>query len=194
MKHLIYVNSKILLILSIITFGILSPKLSIYDVSLPQIIPKELTTNAINQVKKIDMKHVICMANNIFFEAGGEPVKGQAAVARVVLNRVSHGFAPDPCKVINQTVKVDDKKVCQFNWVCENKKLPSTNDPRYVNAMNVAYDVMANDAYKDVVTKNTLYFHNTTVEPHWPHKKVTQIGNHIFYAKSYKNEHKSGQR
>jgi spore germination cell wall hydrolase CwlJ-like protein len=79
--------------------------------------------------KVVDPKQLACMAKNIFYEAGNESIMGQAAVARVVLNRVSHGFAKTPCAVVYQahtvekvideeTVKV---KLCQFSWVCEDK-------------------------------------------------------------------------
>jgi spore germination cell wall hydrolase CwlJ-like protein len=53
-----------------------------------QIIPA-ITVN----LKNIDMKQVACMARNIYYEAGAEAMPGQAAIARVVLNRVNHGFA-----------------------------------------------------------------------------------------------------
>ena len=54
-------------------------------------------------IKKVDPKQLACLAKNIFYEAGGEPIIGQAAVARVVLNRISYGFGPTPCSVIYQT-------------------------------------------------------------------------------------------
>ena len=147
-----------------------------------QQIPHQVST----AVKKVDMKQLICMANNIFYEAGSEPIHGQAAVARVVLNRVRHGFGADPCKVIHQTTVVEDKRICQFSWVCEGKKQPNKNDPRYLKALDTAYAVMVNDDYHDVVPRSTLFFHNTSVEPIWPHRKVAVIGNHVFYAKNYK--------
>lgn len=136
--------------------------------------------------KAVDMKQLICMANNIFYEAGSENTLGQAAVARVVMNRVRHGFGADPCRVIHQVTKIDDKKVCQFSWVCEGKGTPNRFDPRYTKAMTVAYDVMAHDAYNDVVPKSTLFFHATSIDPDWPHRKVATIGNHAFYARNKK--------
>ena len=134
----------------------------------------------------VDPKQLHCMAKNIFYEAGGESIKGQAAVARVVLNRVAHGFANTPCNVIYQTTVVDDVKVCQFSWVCENKGEPNKNSYRYKVAQQVAFDVMATDKHQDVIPNSVLFFHNLTVTPPWPYAEVVKIGNHIFYSKAKK--------
>jgi spore germination cell wall hydrolase CwlJ-like protein len=149
--------------------------------------------------KVVDPKQLSCMAKNIFYEAGHESIMGQAAVARVVLNRVNHGFAKTPCAVVYQSHMiekvVDDEavkvKLCQFSWVCEGKGEPNTNSQRYKQAYQVAYDVMAKDAYNDVVPKSALFFHNLHVDPLWPYKQVARIGNHIFYSKHKKSTQKT---
>lgn len=149
--------------------------------------------------KVVDPKQVACMAKNIFYEAGHESIMGQAAVARVVLNRVNHGFARNPCAVVYQAHTVDKTiddeivkvKQCQFSWVCENKGEPNVNSQRYKQAYQVAYDVMAKDAYSDVVPKSALFFHNLQVDPLWPYKQVAKIGNHIFYSKQKKSAQKT---
>ena len=147
--------------------------------------------------KAVDPKQLACMAKNIFYEANGEPLHGQAAVARVVMNRVSHGFGSNPCNVIYQATYVDKAneygdtykaKMCQFSWVCENKGEPNKNNPGYIKAKAIAYDVMAHNAYEDVVPKSTLFFHNLHVDPMWPYKQVAKIGNHIFYSKQKKSK------
>jgi spore germination cell wall hydrolase CwlJ-like protein len=134
-------------------------------------------------LKKIDMTQIACMAKNIYYEAGGEAMPGQAAVARVVLNRVNHGFAETPCKVIYQKTIVNKNVMCQFSWVCEDKRDPNKSSTRYQQALQVAYDVMVFDMYKNVVPKSTLFFHSIHVDPLWPYKQVAKIGNHIFYSK-----------
>lgn len=148
---------------------------------------------AIVEAKPVDNKQLICLAENIYYEAGNETITGKAAVARVVMNRVSHGFASTPCSVIHQMTmitKINEDtldsyrvRMCQFSWVCEGKKKPNTNDPKYVQALDVAYQVLAYDAYKDVLPRTALFFHNLTVDPFWPYKQVARIGNHIFYSK-----------
>jgi len=147
--------------------------------------------------KAVDPKQLACMAKNIFYEANGEPLHGQAAVARVVMNRISHGFGSNPCNVIYQATYVDKAneygdtykaKMCQFSWVCENKGEPNKNSPGYIKAKEIAYDVMAYNAYEDVVPKSTLFFHNIAVMPSWPYQQVKKIGNHIFYSKAKKKQ------
>ena len=143
-------------------------------------------------LKKIDMKQIACMARNIYYEAGAEAMRGQAAVARVVMNRVNHGFAETPCKVIYQKTTINENVVCQFSWVCEGKDDPSKSNPKYKRALQVAYDVMVFDMYKNVVPKSALFFHSIHIDPLWPYKQVAIIGNHIFYSKQkVKNEQKS---
>jgi spore germination cell wall hydrolase CwlJ-like protein len=138
----------------------------------------DITSN----IKKIDMKQLACMARNIYYEAGTEAMPGQAAVARVVLNRVNHGFAETPCKVIYQKTTINSNVVCQFSWVCEGKGDPNTSSAKYKQAEMVAYQAMMG-MYKDVVPKTTLFFHSIHVDPAWPYKQVARIGNHIFYSK-----------
>lgn len=145
------------------------------------------------EAKPIDDKQLKCLAENIYFEAGGESIDGKAAVARVVMNRVNHGFASTPCNVIYQmttVTKINEEtldtykvRLCQFSWVCENRKKINVNDPKYIQAMDVAYQVLAYDAYQDVLPRSALFFHNLTVDPFWPYKQVAKIGNHIFYSK-----------
>ena len=144
-------------------------------------------------VKKVDEKQLKCLADNIYYEANGESIHGQAAVARVVLNRIHYGFANTPCQVVYQAniiTRIDEAtqemvrvKLCQFSWVCDNTR-NKINPARYRTAKQIAYDVLAFDAYKDVVPRTTLFFHNLSIQPNWPHHKVKQIGNHIFYTKA----------
>lgn len=136
-----------------------------------------------NYSQHVDAKQLHCMAKNIFFEASGESINGQAAVARVVLNRVRHGFAKTPCGVIYQANVVNDVKICQFSWVCENKGEPNVNSYQFKLAKQIAYEVMVHDRYNDVIPSSVLFFHNLTVSPLWPYAEVVRIGNHIFYSK-----------
>jgi len=144
--------------------------------------------------KIVDPKQLACMTKNIFYEAGSESINGQAAVARVVMNRIAYGFGNNPCAVIYQASHVDKLvddeiqkvKLCQFSWVCEGKNEPNKNSTKYKQAEQVAYDVLVHDAYTDVVPKSTLFFHNLSVDPLWPYKQVAKIGNHIFYSKAKK--------
>lgn len=152
------------------------------------VVPKNITAEIMPDpsAMHIDIHQVQCMAKNIFYEAGNESIAGQAAVARVVLNRVEHGFAKTPCDVIYQTTTVNDSKICQFSWVCKEKREPNKNTRQYKLAQQVAYDVMVHDRYKDVVPSSVLFFHNLSISPMWQYAEVLTIGNHIFYSRSKK--------
>jgi len=166
---------------------------------LPTISEVENAIPKTKIAKVVDPKQLNCLAKNIFYEAGGEPFNGQAAVARVVMNRIASGFGKDPCAVIYQTSHVDKLidneiqkvKLCQFSWVCEGKGEPNKNSPRYKQAERIAYDVLAHDAYTEVLPKSALFFHNLTVDPLWPYKQVAKIGNHIFYSRAKKSTQKN---
>ena len=158
--------------------------------------------------KPVDQKQLKCLATNIFYEAGSESEMGKQAVARVVMNRVAHGFAPNVCSVVYQVstvvrpiesngeFEIDENlfkkvKLCQFSWVCESDRRPlNVNDPRYKQSERIAYNVLAYDSYKNVIPSTVLFFHNLWVNPMWPYKKVAKIGNHIFYEKPKKKQHK----
>ena len=149
--------------------------------------------------KVVDQKQLQCLADNIYHEAGSEILEGKAAVARVVLNRISHGgFGNTPCKVVYQITNVKQinedtleefwVKICQFSWVCENKSTPNRNSNRYRSSLQVAYDVLAYNKYEEVIPKSVLFFHNKSFTNEWPHTVVKTIGNHIFYEKKRVNK------
>ena len=189
-----YINIiKMFLLLPIIVTG--TYLANVYN-KMQQPIPKE----PVKVAKVVDQKQLSCLADNIYYEAGSEITEGKAAVARVVLNRINNGgFGSTPCKVVYQMTQVKQIntdteepfwiKVCQFSWVCEGKGNPNKRDPRYQKSLQVAYDVLAYDAYKDIIPRSVLYFHNTSITPEWPHEVVKKIGNHIFYRKSHKHGH-----
>lgn len=147
-----------------------------------------LANKSINvTLPKINMEHLKCLAANIYYEARGEPFIGQVAVARVVINRIEHGFASNPCKVVYQAFMVktdeesDPKKVCQFSWVCENKEAPPRNS-YYLQAEEIARKILLENKWKDNIPKNILFFHSVNVDPDWKYKKAMTIGNHVFYS------------
>lgn len=162
--------------------------IALFGLTLTQPLPEEDSAATVPKVnlKNVDAKQLQCLATNIYYEAGHETIKGQAAVARVVMNRVQNGFAKNACAVVYQKTWSQDKMVCQFSWVCEGKQTPA-NNYRYAIAKQVAYDVMVNGMYHDIIPKTALFFHSIEIDPLWPYKQVARIGNHVFYSKAKKN-------
>ena len=154
------------------------------SVKLPTIIYEE---RIVALTRKEQIK---CMAVNIYHEAGGEPYMGQVAVARVVMNRVLHGFASNPCKVIYQMTTRWNPNTeqtithCQFSWVCQRKKDPHNDNPIYVQAEDIARQVLDENKWKDEISSDLLFFHSTSVKPNWSYYEKLRIGNHIFYSKT----------
>ena len=95
------------------------PKVKIVKVPEVKVIEKEKIVKKPVYLTAYDKRQIACMAENTYFEAGHEPVKGRIAVNNVVLNRVKDDRFPDsPCAVINQRTG----GVCQFSWKCEGGK------------------------------------------------------------------------
>lgn len=141
----------------------------------------------------VDSKQLACLATNVFYEARGESYSGQLAVALVTMNRVSHGFAKTPCGVVYQSFnveRVDEEtgesrkvKLCQFSWVCEARNAVNKHSPAYKQAEKIARGLLNKTLKSDLLPSNTLFFHNSTVNPKWPYRQIAQIGNHTFYTK-----------
>lgn len=150
---------------------------------------RRFSTRSLRIQKNLNAEYIRCMATNIYHEAGSEPFMGQVMVARVVMNRIQHGFARNPCAVIYAEHNVphpDDpnetRRVCQFSWVCEGKDTPQRNET-YKQAEDIARRVLTENAWNDIVPNDVLFFHNTSVNPRWAYERVATVGNHIFYSK-----------
>lgn len=122
-----------------------------------------------------------CLAEGIYFEARGEDVKGQAAVAQVILNRVRNPAYPSTiCGVIYQNQ--DWRNRCQFSFACDGTRPRVTSPQHYRVAQEVAMAVTAGKIFIPEVGSATHY-HATYVNPRWARtmKKMQKIGLHIFY-------------
>jgi Cell wall hydrolyses involved in spore germination len=122
-----------------------------------------------------------CLASGIYFEARGESVRGQAAVAQVILNRVRNPSYPGTiCDVVYQNE--DWRNRCQFSFACDNIKDRIRSQEHWKVAKEVAMAVTAGKIWLPEVGSATHY-HATYVRPNWARtmKKVGRIGLHVFY-------------
>ncbi|MRX51855.1 cell wall hydrolase [Paracoccus sp. S-4012] len=130
------------------------------------------------QASATDLK---CLADTIYFEARGEPIAGQKAVAEVILNRVDDRQFPNSvCGVVNQ----GKAGACQFSYNCGGKQRPIREKAAYMRAHDVA-EAALNGAPR-TLTEGATYFHATSVRPSWSRKflRTARIGSHIFYRPS----------
>ncbi|AYC99820.1 cell wall hydrolase [Neorhizobium sp. NCHU2750] len=122
-----------------------------------------------------------CLASGIYFEARGESVRGQAAVAQVILNRVRNPAYPATiCDVVYQNE--DWRNRCQFSFACDNIKDRVRSADHWKTAREVAMAVSAGRIWLPEVGSATHY-HAVYVHPAWAKtmKKVGRIGLHVFY-------------
>jgi N-acetylmuramoyl-L-alanine amidase len=117
-----------------------------------------------------------CLATAVYFEARGESVEGQLAVARVVMNRAGSGkYPPDWCSVVKQPA--------QFSFV-RNGQFPQANtDCEAWRKAEAVAEIAAANVVPSVAS-NVLWYHADYVNPSWGHRltMVEKIGAHIFYG------------
>lgn len=64
-------------------------------------------------------RDLLCLAINLHFEVGGEPLVSKIAVSQVVLQRVDDKrYSDDICQVVQDGKNV---KGCAFTWQCDDK-------------------------------------------------------------------------
>jgi hypothetical protein len=123
-----------------------------------------------------------CLADAVYFEARGEPLKGQEAVAQVVMNRVFSGYYPNNvCGVVYQNA--DRHLACQFTFACEGKDLSRVDEPdMWEQAKRIAKDILDGKIWLAEVGHATHY-HAYWVHPSWVHEmtKLYKFGVHTFY-------------
>jgi spore germination cell wall hydrolase CwlJ-like protein len=126
---------------------------------------------------------VKCLATAIYFEARGEPEKGQIAVAQVVLNRLKNPAYPKTvCGVVYQNANKRDQ--CQFSFACDG--IPDrVNDPdAWQESLTLARRVLNDEQamFLPDIGASTHY-HAVYVRPDWARTmhKTERIGGHIFY-------------
>ena len=118
-------------------------------------------------------REIGCLAGAVYFEAKGETLPGQLAVARVVVARSKSGRFPDSyCGVVYQP--------SQFSFVRGNA-MPSINhaSAQWRNAVAIAQ--IAHGGSWQSPVEGALFFHAARVSPNWRLKRMARVDNHVFY-------------
>jgi spore germination cell wall hydrolase CwlJ-like protein len=121
-----------------------------------------------------------CLTEALYFEARGESVKGQFAVAEVILNRVESARYPDDvCGVINQGT--GRKYQCQFTYTCDGHPENIHEPAAFERMRKIAYVSLA--GVPDALTDGATHYHTKQVNPSWARKypRTATIGVHHFY-------------
>jgi N-acetylmuramoyl-L-alanine amidase len=128
-------------------------------------------------------RELTCLARNVYYEARGEPLAGQYAVAEVTMNRKASPLYPQSvCAVVNQKNwdPLRGRYVGAFSWT-EFSALPEPSGADWKRAQQVAQEVY--DGRREVDLQGAMYFHATYIRPSWAREKklVARIGGLAFY-------------
>jgi spore germination cell wall hydrolase CwlJ-like protein len=121
-----------------------------------------------------------CLAKAIYFEARGEPLAGQFAVAEVILNRVdSPAYPRTVCGVVQQGSR--NLHGCQFSYACDGRSDKASDMAAYERAGKIARAML--DGRPRTLTGGATHFHAAHVRPGWAKAsaRTARIGAHSFY-------------
>jgi hypothetical protein len=122
-----------------------------------------------------------CLAEAIYFESRGEAVRGQMAVAQVILNRVFSGKYPNTvCGVVYQNAH--RRLHCQFTFACDGIPDIVREPDMWERAQTIAAEMLDGKLWLPEVGKATHY-HAYWVHPGWVREmtKMHRLGVHTFY-------------
>ena len=122
-----------------------------------------------------------CLAEAVYFESRNQPVRGQAAVAQVVINRVFSPYYPnDVCGVVYQNAH--RHLSCQFTFACDGIPERIYDRGAWGRAQRIAKQTLDGQLWLPEVAKSTHY-HASYVRPYWVRemKTLARHGLHTFY-------------
>ncbi|WP_285712381.1 cell wall hydrolase [Erythrobacter oryzae] len=116
-----------------------------------------------------------CLAGAVYFEARGEELAGQLAVAQVIINRTEDGrFPRSYCGVVAQPG--------QFSFM-RGRRMPAVREGSAAWERAVAVAHIADKGLWESEAEGAVFFHARYVKPGWTRNKtrLAQIDTHIFY-------------
>lgn len=159
-----------------------------------------ISTNSFGQwiiLREEVNEELLCMAKNIYFESGNQPLAGKLAVGFVTINRVVSSLFPESiCDVIYQseyyTNNIGEEAPvigrCQFSWYCDGKSDKPTDSYTWLQALEISREILdfnVLDITSGIIdiTEGSLWYHADYANPYWSQhlQKTVTIENHIFY-------------
>lgn len=125
-----------------------------------------------------------CLAEALYFEARGEALVGQVAVAEVILNRVDDPRYPGSvCGVVKQGVSSERLHACQFSYNCDGRPERISEQESWERVGRIARAML--DGLPRALTGGATHYHAIHVKPRWSRKyqRTAEIGEHVFYRK-----------
>jgi len=133
-----------------------------------------------------------CLAKNLYFEAGNQPLAGKLAVAHVVKNRMESWQFPNTyCDVIHETKEwrtswtgnvIPKLGMCQFSWFCDGKSDEPKDSKTWEECLLIAQSFIKEPNAIDI-TEGAMWYHADYILPYWAEhlNETVYINNHIFY-------------
>lgn len=119
-----------------------------------------------------------CLAQALYYEARGEGVRGQLAVADVILQRQRSKYHPDTiCDVVYEPY--------QFSFVSDGSTLREIDVEAWNKADDLAGRILRHEV-PTALTGRALFYHAKSIRPDWADTmvKTAEIGNHVFYRRA----------
>lgn len=123
-----------------------------------------------------------CLAEAMYYEARGEGIEGEEAVAEVVFHRMrSRGYPNTICGVVFEGAR--DGHSCQFSFACGNHLDRAKEPHAWADARLLAAKIVTGAMPLGDITDDATSYHAIDVDPEWAGHliKTVQIGNHVFY-------------
>ena len=123
------------------------------------------------------------LAEAMYYEARGEGVDGQEAVAEVVLQRTrNRNYGNTVCSVVYDGVE-PGRLDCQFSFACDGSRKRPKEEAIWQETKLLAEKIMTGQVKLSNRTRQAIAYHSVDVTPFWSASmfRTTQIGNHIFY-------------
>jgi hypothetical protein len=123
-----------------------------------------------------------CLAEAMYYEARGEGVEGEKAIAEVVFHRMKSRLYPHSiCGVVYE--RASPGRGCQFSFTCNGEMQLARRSGAWAGAKRLAANILGGLVRLGNETEDAVSFHAVDVEPGWGDGLVRtiQIGNHVFY-------------
>jgi len=142
-----------------------------------------VTGSPVAQARARDAAESHCLAEVLYYEARGEGIEGEKAVAEVVLQRTKNRDYPETvCGVVHDGVQ-PDRLDCQFSFACDGSLRRPKERAAWTRARALAEKIMTGSMRLPNITGRAIAYHAANVSPAWAQtmEKTAQIGNHVFY-------------
>jgi hypothetical protein len=144
-----------------------------------------ITGSPVELAKMETAQQAECLAEVMYYEARGEGIEGQKAVAEVVLQRTHERDYPSTvCGVAYDGVQ-PDRRDCQFSFACDATLRRPRDGYAWQGVRQLAEKILIGAVRLSGRTGHAVAYHNVDVTPAWAQTmlKTAQIGNHVFYRR-----------